>query len=275
MKKFTTEEIRDLLNQVCREAISFSRMVEVLNERVSDAEKPCVEDIPSYKKGDFLVKEYKGGGHYIFILDYIDDKGLIYYHCYYGNRFNTTCVKDDFGIGSIGDAYHKCLRYATDSEKELLIAELSKVGKRWNADKKCIEDIPKRKFKKYDKVRIKEGISSKTHDKIGLSFVEEMDDLIGKKMTVDRYPDGNNYVKCEGIDYSFHEDWIEPYEELKKGDLAIFWDDSKEYSLIRIYDRPNKIGEYLQHKDDVGSHWKNAIKLESKEQYERLIRGEI
>ena len=274
MKTFTTAEIRDLLNQVYRDEISFSRMVEIMNERVSDAEKPCVEDIPSYKKGDFLVKEYKGGGHYIFILDYIDDKGLIYYHCYHGNRFNTTCVKADFGIGAIGGSRHKRLRYATDSEKELLIAELSKVGKRWNADKKCIEDIPKRKFKKYDKVRIKEGISSKTHDKIGLSFVEEMDDLIGKTMTVDS-THGDNYVKCEGIYWSFHEDWIEPYEELKKGDLAIFWDEDERYAAIRIYDRLNESEEYFRHKDQNGVNWKNAIKFESKEQFKRLIKGVI
>ena len=97
---------------------------------------------PQYKDGDFLVKEYKGGEQYIFILDYISDDGVIYFHCYHVEKYNMTRVVDDFGIGRVGDDYHKCLRYATDSEKELLIAELSKVGKRWNADKKCIEDIP-------------------------------------------------------------------------------------------------------------------------------------
>ena len=59
--------------------------------------------------------------------------------------------------------------------------------------------IPFRKFKKGDKVRIKHGVSSKTHNNIDPSFVEEMDDLIGKTMTVDRCTDGNNYVGCEGI----------------------------------------------------------------------------
>ena len=39
-------------------------------------------------------------------------------------------------------------------------------------------------------------------------------------------------------------------EELKKGDLAIFWEEKKKYATIRIYDQ-------------------------SKEQYERLIKGEI
>ena len=36
MKNFTTTEIRNLLNQVMREDISFSEMVEIMNERVSE-----------------------------------------------------------------------------------------------------------------------------------------------------------------------------------------------------------------------------------------------
>ena len=64
-------------------------------------------------------------------------------------------------------------------------------------------------------------------------------------------------------------------EEPKKGDLAIFWDEDERYAAIRIYDRPNESEEYFRHKDKMGNVWANAIKFESKEQYERLIRGEI
>ncbi len=64
-------------------------------------------------------------------------------------------------------------------------------------------------------------------------------------------------------------------EKPKEGDLAIFWDGVKEYALIRFYDRPNESEEYFQHKDQSGLDWKNAIKFESKEQYERFIKGEI
>lgn len=64
-------------------------------------------------------------------------------------------------------------------------------------------------------------------------------------------------------------------EKTKKGDLAIFWEEKKKFATIRIYDRPNGKGAYFQHKDNIGSNWKNAIKFESKEQYERLIKGEI
>lgn len=64
-------------------------------------------------------------------------------------------------------------------------------------------------------------------------------------------------------------------EELKKGDLAIFWDDSKKCAIIRIYYRLNEGVEYRRHQDIQGLNWDNAIKFESKEQYERLRRGEI
>ena len=181
MKTFTKQEIRDLYNRFFREEISFSRMVEIMNERVSER-----------------VSE---------------------------------------------------------------------------AEKPCVDDIPVRKFKVGDKVRIKHGISSKTHYNVGPSFEEEMDDLIGKTMTINRYTD--YYVECEGIEYAFLEEWLEPYvEQLKKGDLAIFWEENKKYATIRIYDGSKESEEYVRHKDNIGSNWKNAIKFESKEQYERLIRGE-
>ena len=64
-------------------------------------------------------------------------------------------------------------------------------------------------------------------------------------------------------------------EEPKNGDLAIFWDEDERYAAIRIYDRLNESEEYFRYKDKMGDVWANAIKFESKEQYERLIKGEI
>ena len=40
MKKITTAEIKDLLNQVYRGEISFSRMVEMVNEAEDTPEEP-------------------------------------------------------------------------------------------------------------------------------------------------------------------------------------------------------------------------------------------
>ena len=87
-----------------------------------------------------------------------------------------------------------------------MLDALAKEGKRWNAEKLCVEDIP---------------------------------------------------------------------EEPKKGDWVIFWDGVKKYAIISIYDRPYESEEYIRHKDSRGLIWANAIKFESKEQYERLIKGEI
>ena len=61
---------------------------------------------------------------------------------------------------------------------------------------------------------------------------------------------------------------------LKEGDLAIFWDYDKDAAIIRLYD--GKSHEYYyDHCDNSDSHWKHAIKFESKEQFEKLLRGEI
>jgi uncharacterized protein YodC (DUF2158 family) len=326
MKKFTIEEISDLLNQVMREEISFSEMVEVINQMVSDAEKH------TFKEGDFLHSDWDDENITIIFKNQEGDK--IYYHASKSCYFDVT-VNDNRFWRNEGD-----FRHATEEEKKELLDALAKEGKRWSAEKKCIEDIPVRKFKKGDKVRIKEGISSKTHNNVAPSFVEEMDDLIGKTMTVDRYT-YTSYVKCEGVNWSFHEDWLEPYvedipkhkfkkgdkvilksgykkldsliyldvfdlligkpltikgyteagnvyfsdceyifaedwlepyEELKKGDLAIFWDNGvQHYATVRIYGGLLMCG----HCDMGNVHWDNAIKFESKEQYERLIKGEI
>ena len=141
------------------------------------------------------------------------------------------------------------------------------------------EDIPKRKFKSGDKVRIKEGISSRTHrthNNLDPAFVKEMDDLIGNAMTVDSYTDDNNYVECEGLYWSFLEEWLEPYEGLEKGDLAIFWDFDKTQAVVRLFDNEQS-GEFWApfYVDNTRNWWVNAIKFESKEQLEKLIKGEI
>jgi hypothetical protein len=142
-------------------------------------------------------------------------------------------------------------------------------------DKIVIEFIPeKRKFKSGDKVKIKDGISSETHRNVGPHFTESMDEFIGKKLTVEKYSSmGFVVTDADYFGYNFAEDWLEPWsDEPKKGDLAIFWDyDDKEYSAIHVYDRKDNSGYY----DSSGIPWDNAVKFESKEQFEKVLRGEI
>ena len=230
-----------------------------MNERVSEGVDETNE--PQFKDGDFVVNEQ---GDVLIFKEKVEDR--IYDYAYLVGAI--TLINN-----TPSQILIKCL--ATEEEKQTLLDALAKDGKRWNAEKKCIEDIPKRKFKRGDKVRIKEGVSSKTHHKIGLLFVEEMDGFIGKTMTISIYANGNNYVVCEETEYSFLEEWLEPYvEELKKGDLAIFWDVDKESAMIGKYDCFIRNVPF-PHKDKRGNVWTNAIKFKSIEQYERLIKGEI
>ena len=63
---------------------------------------------------------------------------------------------------------------------------------------------------------------------------------------------------------------------MKKGDLAIFWYFDKTQAVVRLFD--NEQGDVFQtpiYVDNTGHWWANAIKFESKEQFEQLIRGEI
>ena len=56
----------------------------------------------------------------------------------------------------------KMLRPATDEEKQRLFDAIAKEGKRWNAEKKVVEDIPKpHEFKKSEPVLARSGASSK------------------------------------------------------------------------------------------------------------------
>lgn len=104
---------------------------------------------PEFKEGDILVKKYRpeffGGREYIFILDNINPDGTINYKAHYSKETKMVTIGCDYGIGMIGDGMHLELRYATESERQLLFDALAKEGKQWNAEKKCIEDLkPKR-----------------------------------------------------------------------------------------------------------------------------------
>lgn len=88
----------------------------------------------------------------------------------------------------------------------------------------------------------------------------------GSKATISgKNIDGKNYLVVE----------VENEEqELKEGDLAIFWDDNSGEARIAIYKRRDyDFGLYVDHSD---KYWFNAIKWDgTKEQYEKVLRGEV
>ena len=49
------------------------------------------------------------------------------------------------------------MRLATEEEKNRLFDALKKDGKRWNAEKKCVEDIKEYQFKPFDKVLVRDS----------------------------------------------------------------------------------------------------------------------
>ena len=85
----------------------------------------------------------------------------------------------------------------------------------------------------------------------------------GSKATIQgKVIDGKNYLVVE----------VEQESELKEGDLAIFWDHDPSLAFIAIYQHYVD-DSHVDHKD---SYWDNAIKWDgTKEQYERVLRGEI
>ena len=210
---------------------------------------------PQYKDGDFVVPV---DGVVLIFKKKVGD--FIYDHAYYTEMLGEVIFSNSPYRSPIE-------RYATETEKQELLDALVKEGKRWNEEKKCIEDIPKHKFKRGDKVVLKSGYKKPD----GLIYLDDFDRFIGKPLTIRGYTD-TGYVHFSDSPYYFQEDWLEPYEELKKGDLAIFWDNGVQHcASVRMYDGLFK-RDYC---DTGGVSWDNAIKFESKEQYEKLIKGEL
>ena len=85
----------------------------------------------------------------------------------------------------------------------------------------------------------------------------------GSKATIQgKVIDGKNYLVVE----------VEREPELKEGDLAIFWDYEPREAIIAPY-KQFVDGSYV---DNMDCCWYDAIKWDgTKEQYERVLRGEL
>ena len=87
----------------------------------------------------------------------------------------------------------------------------------------------------------------------------------GSKATIQgKVIDGKNYLVVE----------VEQESELKEGDMAIFWGSKPYVAIIAVYGEFNE--DENVHYDNRGMSWDNAIKWDgTKEQYERVLRGEL
>lgn len=218
-----------------------------------------LEFVPTFKNGDFLCSNILGQED-ILIFKEIHD-GRLYFH---------VCMNDIDDLDFYPKNYYinvEDFRLATEVEKKQLLSVMKESGKQWNAEKLRIEDIPQRKFKPGDKVKLKDGMLDKRWE--SPYFTEGMDVFIDKVLTVESYNFKGHIYLNEAEHWEFAEDWLEPYsDEPIVGELVIFWDNDKKHSLIRLYTQyTNK-----RHCDHTGTPWLKAIRFESKEQFEEHIK---
>lgn len=126
------------------------------NRETLEIEKPQQE----FKDGDILVNPSASfGGYYIFISKEYDKHNLNYYVA-------VDNVLDNlyFPNGSPWCGKNEVIRYATEAEKQQLFDALAKEGKRWNAERKIIEDAKKEyQFKPFEKVLARDSKDSLWH----------------------------------------------------------------------------------------------------------------
>lgn len=107
---------------------------------------PC-----KFKNGDII-----SDGNFVAIFYKIGtpcgciSSNVVYYHCYYSQKFCKFKKELDFGIGNFME-----FKYATKEEKDILFSAIKANSYKWNDEKKCIERIHIPKFKVGDRIKSK------------------------------------------------------------------------------------------------------------------------
>ena len=124
---------------------------------LTDIERQIIEERKKYEPqdGDVCFVKTSAGNRFIFIIKRDDEPGEeIHGYIIMATNFkslyspNVLCVCKRKSIRE--------LRPATEEEKLMLFASMTKAGKRWNAEKKVVEDIPKPyEFKKGEPVLVR------------------------------------------------------------------------------------------------------------------------
>ena len=99
-----------------------------------------------FEDGDFINDDE--GNIAIFKMNTITGRFFFYAQLGYSG---TLFLNEDDEIGN--------LHLSTEKEKQRLLDALAKEGKRWNSEKKCIEELPRKTsvFKPFDKVLVRDG----------------------------------------------------------------------------------------------------------------------
>lgn len=129
---------------------------------LTDIEQKIIEGKKKYEPqdGDVCFAKTAAGNCFIFIKrDHKSDEEIHSYACFDTNLWSlcsakVSCVCDRQSIRE--------LRPATENEKQKLFDSMEKQGKRWNAEKKVVEDIPKPyEFKKGEPVLVRSNPDEK------------------------------------------------------------------------------------------------------------------
>ena len=129
---------------------------------LTDIEQKIIEEKKKYEPqdGDICFVRTAAGNCFIFIKrDHKPDEGIHSYACFDTNLWCLCSTKVSFVCDrkSIRE-----LRPATDEEKKRLFDAMAKQGKRWNAEKKVVEGIPKPyEFKKGEPVLVRDYENSR------------------------------------------------------------------------------------------------------------------
>lgn len=133
-----------------------------------NAETMEIEKSLEPKNGDFICFVDEDSDRHYAIFKSRDDRWLKYHASVSPNGTWFNC-NSAFGTTFNGRENIFRLRLATEVEKQVLLSSLEKNGKKWNTEKLCIEDLPKKVmskvlFKPFDKVLVRcaEGVWSPT-----------------------------------------------------------------------------------------------------------------
>ena len=112
----------------------------------TDIEKQIIEDRKKAEyepqDGDICSLKTKTGNRFVFIIKRDDEPG----EEIHGYIIMTANSKSLYSSNVLCVCKRKSIREfrpATEDEKQELFGAMAKKGKRWNAEKKCVEDIPK------------------------------------------------------------------------------------------------------------------------------------
>lgn len=161
-----------------------------------------------FKDGDVISNGYSIAIFYkLGTPNHCVSPDVLYYHCYYKEKYCKFKAKLDFGIGTSTE-----FRYATEEEKQKLFQAIKDNGYRWNAETKTLEKLLK--FKVGDRIKYRGGeivyrIVKITEDSYVLDnlcsisiSIEHMYDLVPNKFDISTLkPFDRVLVRCSDGGY--------------------------------------------------------------------------